>query len=93
VRTVPVQIKKRSRHWTIALSVDLVVIEAVKVLANLGVEALVPGGGRFPDPGLAHPAASLIPIWKRIIGTTAAPISADKEQRAPLAALEALRDA
>jgi hypothetical protein len=43
VRTVPVQIKKRSRHWTIALSVDLVVIEAVKVLANLGVEALVPG--------------------------------------------------
>jgi hypothetical protein len=68
VRTVPVQIKKRLRHWTIALSVDLVVTEAAKVLANLGVEALVPGGARFPGPGSAHPVASLIPIWKRITG-------------------------
>ena len=48
MHTVPVQIKKRLRHWTIVLSVDLVVIEAAKLLANLGVEALVPGGGRFP---------------------------------------------
>ena len=82
MHTVPVQIKKRLRHWTIVLSVDLVVIEAAKLLANLGVEALVPGGGRFPDPGLAHPVASLIPIWKRITGRMAAPISADKEQQA-----------
>ena len=44
MHTVPVQIKKRLRHWTIVLSVDLVVIEAAKLLANLGVEALVPGG-------------------------------------------------
>ena len=91
MRTAPVQIKKRLRHWTIALSVDLVVMEAAKVLANLGVEALVPGGGRFPDPGLAHPVASLIPTWKRITSRMAAPISADKGQRAPLAALEGLK--
>ena len=69
MHTVPVQIKKRLRHWTIVLSVDLVVIEAAKVLAT-------------PDPGLAHPVASLIPIWKRITGRMAAPISADKEQQA-----------
>lgn len=75
----PFQIKKRIRHWTIASSVDLIVIGAAKVLTNLDIEVLVPIGGRFPDPGLAHLVASLIPIWKRATGRTPGPISADKE--------------
>jgi hypothetical protein len=71
--------KRRLRHWTIASSADDVAIVAAKELANLDVEALVPVGGRFPDPGLAHLVASLIPIWKRATGRTPGPISADKE--------------
>ena len=74
----PFQIKRRLRQWTIASSVDLVVIEAAKELTNLDIEALVPVGGRFPDPGLAHLVASLIPIWKTVTDRTAGLDSIDK---------------
>jgi hypothetical protein len=75
----PVQVKRRLRHWTIASSVDDVAIAAARELANLDVEALAPVGGRFPDPGLAHLVASLIPIWEKVTRRTAGLVSIDKE--------------
>ena len=35
-------------------------------------------GGCFPDPGLANAIANLVPIWKRVTGRTAGPISVDR---------------
>jgi hypothetical protein len=72
----PHWLKRRLRHWQILSSVDREAIAAAaKVLATLDIEALVPVSGRFPDPGLAHLVASLIPIWKRVTGRTAGLIS------------------
>jgi hypothetical protein len=73
----PLQFKRRLRHWTIASPADHDVIGSAMVLANLDVEALVPVGGRFPDPSLAHLVTSLIPIWTKITGRTAGLIKAD----------------
>jgi hypothetical protein len=51
----------------------------VQVLANIEIEALVPGSGRWPDPPLANLVAGLEPIWCRVTGRTAALVSDDKE--------------
>jgi hypothetical protein len=46
----------------------------LEVLAKLEVEALVPAGTRWPDPGLAPLVARLAPIWCRVTGRTAGPV-------------------
>jgi hypothetical protein len=51
VRTVPAQIKKRLRHWTIALSVDLVAIEAAEVLGQMALEVAARSGQQGADDG------------------------------------------
>jgi hypothetical protein len=51
VRTVPAQIKKSLRHWTIALSVDLVAIEAAEVLGQMALEVAARSGQQGPDDG------------------------------------------
>ena len=74
---LPLQFKKRLRDWPGLSSFPEDCLPALTELAALDVEALVPVGGRFPDPGLANAVARLIPIWKKVTGRTAGPISAD----------------
>jgi hypothetical protein len=50
----------------------------VRLLADMEIDALVPGSGRWPDPALANLVANLQPLWRRITGRTAALISKDK---------------
>jgi len=40
----------------------------LKSLANIEVNELVPGSGRWPDPPLANLVAGLLPIWQRVTG-------------------------
>ncbi len=51
----------------------------VRVLADIELNILVPGSGRWPDPALANLVVGLEPIWYRVTGRTAALISKDKE--------------
>ncbi len=50
----------------------------VKILANIEINVLTPGSGRWPDPALANLIAGLEPIWRRVTGRTAALISKEK---------------
>lgn len=74
----PLQFKKMLRNWRILSPFADDWLPVLIELATLDVEALVPAGGRFPDPGLATAVANLVPIWKRVTGRTAGPISADR---------------
>jgi hypothetical protein len=73
----PFQFKRTLRHWTITSSAESSDIAAANELASLDIQALAPAGGRFPDPGLAHLVASLIPIWTVVTGRTAGLVSVD----------------
>jgi hypothetical protein len=48
-------------------------------LANLDVNTLAPGPGRWPDPGLAQLVTGLAPVWEKVTGRTAKVVSVDKE--------------
>ena len=54
-------------------------LQVVQVLANIEVNLLVPGSGRWPDPALANLVVGLEPIWRRVTGRTAALVSKNKE--------------
>jgi hypothetical protein len=75
----PLQFKKTLRDWRVLSPFPEDCLPALAELAGLDVEALVPAGGRFPDPGLANAVAKLVPIWKEVTGRTAGAISANKE--------------
>ena len=52
----------------------------VRVLADIQVNTLVPGSGRWPDPALANLVAGLEPMWRRVTGRTAALIPDNETQ-------------
>jgi hypothetical protein len=55
-------------------------LPVVHVLANIEVNVLVPGSGKWPDPALANLVAGLEPIWHRVTGRTAVYVPDSKTQ-------------
>jgi len=66
---------------------DPAVMSGVHALAGLDIEALVPRGGKFPDPALANLVAALVPVWKKVTRRTAGLVQANVEgdKRCPFA--------
>lgn len=75
----PLQFKNALRHWPKAPRFpESDAFAAARDLADLQIEALAPAGGLFRDPGLANLVLRVVPIWERVTGRTAGPVS-DKE--------------
>lgn len=76
----PLQFKNALRHWPKAPRFpESDAFAAARDLADLQIEALAPAGGLFRDPGLANLVLRVVPIWERVTGRTAGPVSVDKE--------------
>jgi hypothetical protein len=90
VQTLMNEIKPSGCRWTpmkhhlqLVVAVSAwspdVCLPAVAALAAMDVEALIPKRGRWPDPALANLVAAVAPVWKRVTGRSARPVSKDKE--------------
>jgi hypothetical protein len=74
------QFKKALRHWPKAPRFpESGAFAAARELADLDIDTLAPVGGRFRDPGLANLVLRVVPIWERVAGRAAGPVSVDKE--------------